>query len=187
MATSITTDATTTTLNNNGNAYLTVSASDVVSLTNPLPVASGGTGSSALSYVRLNSANGYGATNTKIRRFTNIVDNVGSDITYADSSTLGASFTINTAGLYSVHYSDQFNAADQVFGLSLNSTQLTTNVGTLAVGEILCVVVNYNANWPSAASSTFYASATDVVRPHTQAGVTGSQNDLCHFTIARVA
>tara|TARA_R110000787_G_scaffold50722_6_gene120645 strand:+ start:480 stop:1076 length:597 start_codon:yes stop_codon:yes gene_type:complete len=44
MATSITTDATTTTLNNNGNAYLTVSASDVVSLTNPLPAASGGTG-----------------------------------------------------------------------------------------------------------------------------------------------
>ena len=48
MATSITTDATTTTLNNNGNAYLTVSASDVVSLTNPLPVASGGTGATSL-------------------------------------------------------------------------------------------------------------------------------------------
>ena len=45
MATSITTDATTTTLNNNGNAYLTVDTNDIVSLTNPLPLASGGTGS----------------------------------------------------------------------------------------------------------------------------------------------
>ena len=62
MATSITTDATTTTLNNNGNAYLTVDTNDNVTitndvsvtdlavtgnatLTNPLPVASGGTGS----------------------------------------------------------------------------------------------------------------------------------------------
>jgi hypothetical protein len=51
MATSITTDATTTTLNNNGNAYLTVDASDVVSLTNPLPLASGGTGTVAANSV----------------------------------------------------------------------------------------------------------------------------------------
>lgn len=47
MATSITTDATTTTLNNNGNAYMTVDASDNVALTNPLPVASGGTGAAS--------------------------------------------------------------------------------------------------------------------------------------------
>ena len=44
MASSIETTSTTTTLKNNGNAYMTVDASDVVSLTNPLPVASGGTG-----------------------------------------------------------------------------------------------------------------------------------------------
>jgi hypothetical protein len=44
MATSITTDATTTTLKNNGNTYLSVDTNDVVALTNPLPLASGGTG-----------------------------------------------------------------------------------------------------------------------------------------------
>ena len=52
-----------------------------------------------LSYVRLNTANGYGSTNTKIRRFTNIVNNVGTDITYADSATLGNTFTINANGV----------------------------------------------------------------------------------------
>lgn len=45
MASSIETTSTTTTLKNNGNTYLSVNASDVVALTNPLPVASGGTGS----------------------------------------------------------------------------------------------------------------------------------------------
>jgi hypothetical protein len=48
----------------------------------------------AQSMVRLNTANGYGSTNTAIRRFTNVVTNQGTDITYADSATLGTTFTI---------------------------------------------------------------------------------------------
>ena len=40
------------------------------------------------SMVRLNTANGYGSTNVCIRRFTNVVTNQGSDITYVDSATL---------------------------------------------------------------------------------------------------
>jgi hypothetical protein len=42
MASSIETTSTTTTLKNNGNTYLSVDTNDVVALTNPLPVASGG-------------------------------------------------------------------------------------------------------------------------------------------------
>ena len=44
MASSIETTSTTTTLKNNGNTYLSVDTNDVVSLTNVLPIASGGTG-----------------------------------------------------------------------------------------------------------------------------------------------
>jgi hypothetical protein len=44
MASSIETTSTTTTLKNNGNTYLSVDTNDVVALTNPLPLASGGTG-----------------------------------------------------------------------------------------------------------------------------------------------
>ena len=54
------------------------------------------------SMVRLNTSNGYGSTNTVIKRYTNVVTNQGVDITYADSATLGASFTINTAGVYAI-------------------------------------------------------------------------------------
>ena len=45
MASSIETTSTTTTLKNNGNTYMSVDTNDVVALENPLPVASGGTGS----------------------------------------------------------------------------------------------------------------------------------------------
>jgi len=48
----------------------------------------------AKSQIRLNTPNGYGSTNTKIRRFLNVVENQCPDVTYADSATLGASFTV---------------------------------------------------------------------------------------------
>ena len=59
----------------------------------PLPVAQGGSGGTTgfffgvtPSMVRLNTSNGYGSTNVKIRRFTNIITTQGSDITYVDSA-----------------------------------------------------------------------------------------------------
>ena len=138
-----------------------------------------------LSYVRLNTANGYGSTNTKIRRFTNIVNNVGTDITYADSATLGGTFTINANGVYSVSYSDQFTAVNR-FGLSINSTQLTSNIETINVVNVLCAGTTPAINQGECASATFYATVSDVVRAHTDGGVTGSQPTTCQLTIARV-
>ncbi len=46
-----------------------------------------------------------GSTNTLIYRWTSVVDNVGSDITYTDSATAGGSWAINRAGVYSVSVS----------------------------------------------------------------------------------
>ena len=138
-----------------------------------------------LSYIRVNTANGYGSTNTKIRRFTNIVNNVGTDITYADSATLGGTFTINANGVYSVSYSDQFTAVNR-FGLSINSTQLTSNIETINVVNVLCAGTTPAINQGECASATFYATVSDVVRAHTDGGVTGSQPTTCQLTIARV-
>jgi len=139
-----------------------------------------------LSYIFLNTANGYGSTNTKIRRFTNVVNNVGSDITYADSATLGATFTINTNGIYSASFNDMFNTTGN-FGLSINSSQLTTDIQNIAVANILTVGITPFANQPAVASATFYAAAGTVIRAHTQGNTTGSQPNLCQFTMARVA
>jgi hypothetical protein len=140
------------------------------------------------SMVRLNTGNGYGSTNTKIRRFTNTVTNQGSDITYADSASLGASLTINTAGIYAISYSDASSSASLYVGLSLNTTGPTTNVWALAAGEILGISFSTTADGQSQASWTGYLPAGSVVRPHTNglAGTTVSVNGV-QFTITRVA
>ena len=136
-----------------------------------------------LSYVRVNTANGYGSTNTKIRRFTNIVNNVGTDITYADSATLGGTFTINTAGVYSVGFSDMFTT-DDFLGISLNSTQLTTSIQSITITDVLGLAFSTIASRPAFVGATFYAAAASVVRAHTAGYATGVSET--HFTIARV-
>lgn len=142
--------------------------------------------STAASMVRLNTANGFGSTNTAIRRFTNVVTNNGPDITYADSATLGASFTVNTAGAYAISYNDQFSAI-QWFGISLNSNQLATSIPSISVNAILCATVTQAASNGSACSVVVYLNVNDVVRPHiTTSAATGSNPWACQFTIARV-
>jgi hypothetical protein len=186
----------------------TLSATGAVTLTTALPVLQGGTGvttstgtgsvvlsasptftgnvTTPLSYVRLNTANGYGSTNNKIRRFTNIVNNVGTDITYADSATLGGTFTINTNGVYSVNYCDQTVGISEL-GLSIDSTQLTTQINAVTITNVLAITNNPGANRAGSVSATFYAAATSIVRAHTNGDATGAGTAQCtQFTIARV-
>lgn len=185
----------------------------VTTVTGTLPVANGGTGVATstgsgavvlgtsptlsnvtltgtvtvpLSYIRLNTANGYGSTNTVIRRFTNIVNNVGTDITYADSATLGATFTINTAGVYSVHHNGAFSVAAD-FGISIDSTQLTTSITSINISNVLAGCTSSAGSYGMVASAIFYAAATSVVRAHCSATASGGSANFTQFTIARVA
>lgn len=138
----------------------------------------------AQSMVRLNTSNGYGSTNTKIRRFTTVVKNQGSDITYADSATLGGSFTINTAGVYSVSYSE-VGTAGMYAGLSLNTAGPTTGVQSLTRSEILSFG-NPGGNAPQCIPWTGYLAAGDVVRAHTDGTTDGTPANGQQFTICRV-
>lgn len=138
----------------------------------------------AQSMVRLNTANGYGSTNTAIRRFTNTVTNQGSDITYADSATLGASFTINTSGVYAISYSESLSSSN-TFGLSLNSTQLSTAINGITVADILAISQPPSANVSTNCGVTVYLAAGAVVRAHGAAQAAGTQPIT--FTITRVA
>lgn len=137
------------------------------------------------SMVRVHTDNGYGSTNNKIRRFTNVVTNQGTDITYADSATLGASFTINTNGVYALSYSEQLTVAAN-FGISLNSSQLTTSIGTISASDRLVIGDVYAANGTESVSNTVYLAAGSVIRAHT-AGVAATVNSFAQFTITRVA
>jgi len=139
------------------------------------------------SMVRLNTANGYGSTNTVIRRFTTAVTNQGSDITYADSATLGATFTINTTGVYAISYVDCLNSS-QTIGISLNSNQLTTPIYAITQSAILAVAQSGTNNPGGMVSWTGLLTANDVIRAHTigtPAGTNGGSAST-FFTIVRV-
>jgi|TARA_R110000764_G_scaffold21941_1_gene55073 hypothetical protein len=77
MASSIETTSTTTTLKNNGNTYLSVDTNDVVALTNPLPVASGGTGATSLALGKVLQV----VSTTKTSTFSSATENAWTDIT----------------------------------------------------------------------------------------------------------
>jgi hypothetical protein len=138
------------------------------------------------SMVRLNTANGCGSTNTMIRRFTNTVTNQGSDITYADSATLGATFTINTSGVYAISYTDFYSAAFTV-GLSLNATQLTTAVQSQTDKATILAVSTTAANgYGGNPSWTGYLPSGSVVRPHIDTAGAAS-GAAAQFTLVKVA
>jgi len=138
------------------------------------------------SMVRLSTSNGNGSTNTAIRRFTTVQANQGSDITYADSATLGASFTINAAGVYAISYNDSSSAAFNM-AFSLNSMSLTTNPPSIPAAERLAMTQTNLANGFAALPWTGYLPAGSVVRPHVDAGAANGSPNTASFTIVRVA
>jgi hypothetical protein len=137
------------------------------------------------SSVRLNTANGYGSTNTKIRRFTNTVDNLGSDVTYTDSATLGASVTVNSSGIYTITYSDQFNSTG-FLGLTKNTVTPTTTIASCATSEVLAIDTTAAANFTASVSWTGYLVTGDTIRPHTDGSTTGATTNGAQFTISKV-
>lgn len=142
--------------------------------------------SSPQSMIRLNTANGYGSTNTVIRRFTTVVTSQGSDITYADSATLGASFTINTNGVYAMSYTEDFSTVG-IMGISVNTATPTTGIISIAASERLCACTAGGADFAPCASNTPYLLSGSVIRPHTAGNASGGFPGLTTFTITRVA
>jgi hypothetical protein len=137
------------------------------------------------SMIRLNTANGYGSTNTNIRRFTTTVVSQGTDITYADSATLGASFTINANGVYSITFQDNFNTANSEYGVSLNTASPTTGITAQPATARLVASQSYAVNATVNCSVTVFLSAGDVIRAHTGANVSGVAS-AAQFSITRV-
>lgn len=151
----------------------------IISFTAPIP-------SVGKQEVTVHTGNGFGAVNNKIRRFSTILTNEGTNITYADDSDDGASFTINTPGLYEIYYSDTGGSAGTLIGASLNSSQLTTSPASINISDRIFMSVNSTANQPTAVTRTVSLLANDVVRPHTaSSGTADTTNDVV-FSIRKV-
>lgn len=107
------------------------------------------------SELRFETGAGYGGTGTFIRNFTTIAVNSGSAVTGVVSSVNGASFTINTTGIYCVTYHEPSGtiqlhisdnaasliaapaAADRLCSAPAASTGTISFTGTLTAGTIL--------------------------------------------------
>jgi hypothetical protein len=109
----------------------------------------------------------------------------GTAITYADSATAGASFTINEDGIYSIYYSDISSAGDVYVGVSVNSSQLTTNITNINIADRLILSFSSMAAYTISDSRTVRLSSGDVVRPHTLGANNGASNQV-FFSIAKV-
>jgi len=138
------------------------------------------------SMVRVGTSNGNGSTNTSIRRFTTTHETVGTDITYADSATLGGTFTINADGVYAISYTDSFSIAAD-FGISKNSNQLTTQISSITAAHQLVECTTGNANFRANCATTVTLAAGDVIRAHLGgASTNGSSAGDTRFTITRI-
>lgn len=130
------------------------------------------------------NATSHGSTNTKIRRFATTVESRGTAITYADSGTLGGSFTINEPGVYAIAYSELRAGASCLMGISRNSTQLTTGINGITNADVLAISENA-ADHPAQCGGAFILDAGDVIRAHTD-GNPGSTDVYVRFTITKL-
>lgn len=128
------------------------------------------TGTSSRVWVQ--ETNGYGSTNTVIRRYLNTIVSTGSDITYADSATLGGSFTINSDGMYAMVVVDLLSSASAT-GISLNSNQLTTGITLITAANRVALSTTGGAAFSEMNVFIAPLTAGDVLRVHTD-GATDS-------------
>lgn len=117
------------------------------------------------SQVHYYTGNGYGSTNTRIRRFLTKYIYLGDAITFADSAANGSSFTINEPGVYSITYSDDGVSSGGTCNVSVNAASLTT---APASSEI---IVRFRQDGiggssPTSGSACVYLNAGDIVRAH---------------------
>lgn len=128
--------------------------------------------------------NGNGSTNTTVRRFTSQAANIGQDITYADSATLGGSFTINKSGWYAVSYSDIGTGAGNI-GITVNGSALTTSIATVTYAQGKRANASFNGDATSCSWSG-YLNAGDIIRAQFNGTMTDT-NAQTVMTVNRIS
>jgi hypothetical protein len=130
------------------------------------------------SYVKLSTSNGYGSTNTKILRYLNVDANVGGDITYSDSATLGNSFVINADGVYAMSVTQSVQSGIEcAVGFTVNESGYGTTIiyNIPAPTRLAHAFVNVTtANSAMCAQWTGFLSAGDIIRVHGNGNATSS-------------
>jgi hypothetical protein len=141
------------------------------------------------SMVRLNTGNGFasGASFLAIRRFSNFVESQGSAVTYADSVTEGASFTIEEDGVFHISYSEANTVGNtDTFCITLNSSDnLTTPPNLPADTKLAIAEIGEDKSRNGTISWSGLLSKGDVIRAHTEGTLDSSSSDV-QFTITKI-
>jgi len=124
------------------------------------------------SQLRLNTYAGYGGTDNKIMRFTNVVENVGNmfsenHVSGYSSNAKGLEITINRSGKYSFSFSTNGGPISTQYGFSLNSSQLTTGIQSITISDKLSIEAVHSGGYGTTPSIQLYFKRGDIVRYHT--------------------
>lgn len=117
----------------------------------------------------MDTGNGHGSTNTKVRRLTNQVPlgAASSYFSYSDSGTGGGSLTILKEGRYQFTYADSAAGAFSA-GISVGSAQLTTNIQSITTATRL--TMNSASGLVASCTAVRRCKPSEVIRPHTDGG-----------------
>lgn len=136
------------------------------------------------SEILLQDRAGFGSTNTKIPRYTNLTT-IGTALTATQSGTDGDSVTVNEDGIYSVNLVDPTTDTARS-GISVNSAQLTTNIQDITAANRLAIAQASSGSIGMAAcSANVVLSKGDVLRPHTQ-GTSGGTTAHAIFRVTKI-
>ena len=143
------------------------------------------------SFIRFHTGNGFGAVNTKIRRFTTVLTHDGADISYTDTANDGTEVTIENTGFYAIGYNDKNSGVAGLnrFGISLNSSQLTTSIDSINTSDRLSMTDTEAAS--NILNSTAHVPVRkynkgDVIRCHTNTSVFDNSLTVVQLFIKRV-
>jgi len=127
-------------------------------------------------------SNGYGSTYTAIRRFTTLLQQIGSDVTYNDSATDGATLTIEKDGLYAIDMVDAIDTANHI-GVTRNADPTVDITSVPAVDRLIHLQTGSTAMESGSTVAKLYIG--DVIRMHSRSvngEGTGSDQVLLRIT-----
>lgn len=121
------------------------------------------------SNIIMGTAPGHGTSSNRIKYFQNTLTDIGNgqSINVVSTAALGTELHILEEGTYNISVND-YAAAGNVLGLSLNSTELTTNIHQLVNDDDLLAMEFFVAsNHPQEVTWEGFLRVGDVVRVHT--------------------
>ena len=140
--------------------------------------------------VIVHGGNGFGSTNTIIRRFTTVDLTVGTAISYADDVVYGASFRINVPGVYAISYTDQridTAYSGYLYYIEVDHSPVQSTVSTITSGATFTSIATNSPTIIGTNNVTLLLDAGDVVRPWWFGNFGGTYNDLqAKFIITKV-